>query len=156
MRCLRLLVVAFALCALSAPLFAQFKPLDAGARVLIDLETRFARDVAIGGGKAFVSWFAEDGVSLANGRAAVVGRRAIAAETDWDPKSYQLTWTPTAAQMGPSSDMGYTWGHFEGRSTDKSGKTSVVSGRYMTVWKKLPNGTWKVALDASATEPAAK
>ncbi len=155
MRRLRLLVVAFAL-SWSAPLFAQFKPLDAGARVLFDLETRFARDVATGGGKAFVSWFADDGVSLVNGRAAVVGRRAIAAETHWDPKEYQLTWTPTGAQMGPSNDMGYTWGHFEGRSTDASGKVSVVSGRYMTVWKKLPNGTWKVALDASANEPAAK
>jgi ketosteroid isomerase-like protein len=57
--------------------------------------------------------------------------------------------------MGPSNDMGFTWGHFEGRSKDASGKTVLVSGRYMTIWKKLPNGAWKVALDASASEPAA-
>ena len=31
----------------------------------------------------------------------------------------------------------------------------VISGRYFTVWKKLSDGTWKVALDASADEPPA-
>jgi ketosteroid isomerase-like protein len=155
---MRVLVV-FALCFVSTPLFAQFRPprpLDAGQRLLFDLEARFARDVAQGGGKAFVSWFADDAVSLVNGRAAVVGHHAIAAGTSWDAKDYQLTWTPTAAQMGPSNDMGFTWGHFEGRSKDKSGAEVNDSGRYMTVWKKLPNGTWKVAMDASADEPGTK
>jgi ketosteroid isomerase-like protein len=123
--------------------------------VLLDLEARFARDVAAGGGKAFASWFADDAVSLSNGRPAMLGRGAIAASANWDPKTYQLTWTPTAAQMGPSNDMGFTWGHYEGHTKDRNGEPVTVTGRYITVWKKLPNGTWKVALDASATEPPA-
>jgi len=56
--------------------------------------------------------------------------------------------------MGPSNDMGFTWGHYEGRSTDSNGQPVVTSGRYITVWKKL-NGAWKVAMDASADEPPA-
>ena len=55
--------------------------------------------------------------------------------------------------MGPSNDMGFTWGHYEGRSKDKNGEPVVLTGRYFTVWKKLPDGKWKVALDASANEP---
>jgi ketosteroid isomerase-like protein len=129
--------------------------LNPGAMVLLDLEARFARDVAAGGGKAFASWFADDAVSLSNGRPAMLGRGAIAASANWDPKTYQLTWTPTAAQMGPSNDMGFTWGHYEGHTKDRNGEPVTVTGRYITVWKKLPNGTWKVALDASATEPPA-
>jgi len=129
--------------------------LNPGALVLLDLEARFARDVAAGGGKAFASWFADDAVSLSNGRPAVLGRGAIVAQADWDPKAYQLTWTPTAAQMGPSNDMGFTWGHYEGHTKDRNGEPVTITGRYITVWKKLPNGTWKVALDASATEPPA-
>jgi ketosteroid isomerase-like protein len=129
--------------------------LTPGALFLINLERRFAADVATGGGKAFAAWFADDAVSLGNGRAPVVGRTAIAANANWDPKAYQLTWTPTAAQMGPSNDMGFTWGHYEGRSRDAHGEPILVTGRYMTVWRKLPDGTWKVALDASATEPPA-
>jgi ketosteroid isomerase-like protein len=129
--------------------------LTPGALFLINLERRFAAEVATGGGKAFAAWFADDAVSLSNGRAPVVGRTAIAANATWDPKAYQLTWTPTAAQMGPSNDMGFTWGHYEGRSRDAHGEPILVTGRYMTVWRKLPDGTWKVALDASATEPPA-
>ncbi len=55
--------------------------------------------------------------------------------------------------MGPSNDMGFTWGHYEGHSRDAHNQPVVVAGRYITVWKKLPDGRWKVALDASADEP---
>jgi ketosteroid isomerase-like protein len=129
--------------------------LTPGALLLLELEGRFAKAVEEGGGKAFGTWFAEDGVTLNNGKPAVLGRTAIAAQAQWDPKTYQLTWTPQGAQMGPSNDMGFTWGHYEGHSKDKNGGPVVITGRYFTVWKKLPDGTWKVALDASADEPPA-
>ena len=129
--------------------------LSPGVLLLIELEGRFSQAVAAGGGKAFASWFADDAVTLNNGRPAVLGRANIAAQANWDPKTYQLTWIPQGAQMGPSNDMGFTWGHYEGRSTDKNGQPVTTSGRYFTVWKKLPNGNWKVALDASSNEPPA-
>jgi ketosteroid isomerase-like protein len=129
--------------------------LSPGVLVLMELEGRFEKAVTEGGGKAFSSWFADDAVTLNNGKPAVLGRAAIAAQAQWDPKTYQLTWQPQGAQMGPSNDMGFTWGHYEGHSKDKNGGPVVISGRYFTVWKKLPDGTWKVALDASADEPPA-
>ncbi len=129
--------------------------LSPGVLLLMELEGRFAQAVATGGGKAFASWFADDAVTLNNGRPAVLGRANIAAQADWDPKTYQLTWTPQGAQMGPSNDMGFTWGHYEGHSKDQNGNPVVISGRYMTVWKKMPDNTWKVAMDASSTEPPA-
>jgi ketosteroid isomerase-like protein len=129
--------------------------LSPGVLLLMELEGRFEKAVEAGGGKAFSSWFADDAVTLNNGKPAVLGRAAITAQAQWDPKTYQLTWQPQGAQMGPSNDMGFTWGHYEGRSKDKNGGPVVISGRYFTVWKKLPDGTWKVALDASADEPPA-
>jgi len=125
-----------------------------GMLTLLELETKFAEAVAKGGGNAFASWFAEDGVTLANGRPPVMGRAAIAAQAQWDPKQYQLTWIADGAQMGPSNDMGYTWGHYDGVSKDQNGQTVKTSGRYITVWKKQADGAWKVSLDASAEEPA--
>lgn len=138
----------------SASLLTQ-PTLSPGALFLMDLERQFAADVAKGGGKAFASWFADDAVALSNGLPAKLGRGAIADGAHWQPSAYQLTWTPTAAQMGPSNDMGFTWGHYEGHSRDAHGNPVVVSGRYITVWKKLPDGRWRVALDASADEPPA-
>jgi ketosteroid isomerase-like protein len=124
-----------------------------GKMLLFDLEARFAKDVLARGGAAFADWFAEDGVALGNAQAPVVGRVAIAKSANWSPKAYQLTWTPTDATMGPSGDIGYTWGHFEGHSKDVNGNPILTSGRYITIWRKQPDGNWKVVLDAGANEP---
>ena len=125
-----------------------------GKVLLFDLEARFAKDVAKRGGAAFAEWFAEDGVALGNGAPPKIGKIAIAKSATWSPNDYQLTWTPTDALMGPSGDMGYTWGHYEGRGKDSHGNPVLTSGRYMTMWRKEPDGNWKVVLDAGSNEPA--
>ena len=126
-----------------------------GKMLLFDLEARFAKDVAERGGAGFAAWFADDGVALGNGAAPLIGKVAIAKSATWSPKDYQLTWTPTDALMGPSGDMGYTWGHYEGRSKDANGNPVLTSGRYITMWRKGADGSWKVVLDAGANEPPA-
>ena len=139
---------------------AQTKPnpltdstMNPGKMLLYDLEARFAKDVLARGGAAFADWFAEDGVALGNGAAPLIGKVAIQKSANWDPKVYQLTWTLTDAMMGPSGDMGYTWGHFEGHSKDVNRNPITVTGRYITIWRKQADGQWKVALDAGANEP---
>jgi ketosteroid isomerase-like protein len=124
-----------------------------GKMILFDLEARFAKDVAARGGPGFAAWFAPDGILLGNGAAPLIGQVAIAQSTTWTPKDYQLTWTPTDAVMGPSGDIGYTWSHYEGHSKDANGNPVAVSGRFITIWRKEPDGTWKVALDAGANDP---
>lgn len=125
-----------------------------GAMELVKLEGDFENAVAKGGGKAFASWFADDAVTLNNGQPAVHGQRAIAAQATWDPKNYQLTWYAEGAQMGPTGDTGFTWGHYEAHGKDAKGRPVDSSGRYITFWKKV-NGHWKVALDASANDAPA-
>ncbi len=123
---------------------------------LLELEARFAEAVAKGGGAAFSSWFADDAVTLNNGKPAILGRRAIATNAVWDPQKYQLTWVPQGGQVGPSGDTAFTWGHYDAKGTDNSGQPFSTSGRYITFWKKVADGskdgTWKVALDASALD----
>jgi ketosteroid isomerase-like protein len=128
----------------------------AGVAFLFDLERKFAQDTAVGGGAAFAKWFAEDAVTLSNGKAPVVGHAAIAAGMTWSPAQYRLTWTPEGGRMSPAGDMGFTWGHYAGHSTDRDGNSVDTGGRYMTVWKKQADGSWKVELDASNEEPPAK
>ncbi|MGA2251362.1 hypothetical protein [Terracidiphilus sp.] len=38
------------------------------------------------GGEGFTAWFAEDGVSMSNGAAPLIGKVAIARSAKWDPK----------------------------------------------------------------------
>jgi ketosteroid isomerase-like protein len=110
-----------------------------GVLQLLELESRFQQDVA---------------VTLANGKPAILGRGAIALTATWSPADYQLTWTPEGGQMGPSNDMGFTWGIYAGHSRDSNGQAVLTSGRYITMWKKLVSGEWKVVLDASSNAPA--
>lgn len=124
-----------------------------GEQFLYQLDEKFSAETAKGGGAAFASWFAPDAVTLANGKAPVVGHDAIAAQATWSPQSYQLTWTPEGARLGPGGDMGFTWGHYQGVSKDQEGNPVTTSGRYITVWKKQPDGQWKVAMDASNDGP---
>ena len=92
-----------------------------GALELVKLEGDFENAVAKGGGKAFASWFADDGVTLNNGQPAVQGQPAIAGQANWDPKTYQLTWYAEGARMGPSGDTGFTWGHYEAHGQNPKG-----------------------------------
>ena len=127
-------------------------PLSPGVLELLKLEGQFSAAVSEGGGRAFSSWFADDGVTLNNGQPAVLGRSAIASIANWDPATYKLSWYAEGAQMGPSNDTGFTWGHYDATTIGKDGKSSTSTGRYITFWKKV-HGQWKVALDASANEP---
>lgn len=126
--------------------------LSPGTMELLQLDVQFSDETVKGGGKAFSSWFADDALTLNNGKQPMYGKANIAAAAGWSPTEYELKWQPLGAQMGPSGDMGFTWGHYDGKGKDKNGAAVVLSGRYITVWKKV-NGKWKVSLDASANEP---
>lgn len=119
---------------------------------LLELDQHFSKDVEKRGGIAFRDWIALDGVILNNGKAAILGFTAATAQANWDPKQYQLSWSTEGAQMGPSKDMGFTWGRYVSHAKDKDGKPLETSGRYITIWKKIENGKWKVAMEASADD----
>lgn len=123
-----------------------------GALTLLELDGRFSQAVASGGGATFAQWFADDAVALNNGKPPVQGRGNIAASATWKAADYQLTWLPQGASMGPSNDMGYTWGSYEGRARDGNGQIATTGGRYITVWRKQADGQWKIALEASADD----
>lgn len=124
-----------------------------GTAFLFDLERKFAAAVAEGGGKSFATFFDPAGVTIENRQAPWIGQAAIAAHANWSPEKYQLTWQPEGGELSPAGDMGYTWGHYQGRSLVGDTKGNVQTGRYMSVWKKEPDGSWKVLLDTSNEDP---
>ncbi len=127
--------------------------LSEGALQLITLDGQFSESVAKGGGAAFVTWFADDAVTLSNGKAPVLSKAGIQSSARWKPSEYRLQWIAMGAQMSEAADMGFTWGHYDATTFHPGGNPTVLSGRYITIWKKQPDGKWKVALDASADEP---
>lgn len=120
---------------------------------LLNLDREFSLATAAGGGTAFAKWFAPNAVLIPEGKPPVLGESAIAAHSDWTAAEYRLTWTPEGARMNHSGTTGFTWGNYKGQSQSRNEPPTLTTGRYMTVWEKQPDGTWKVALETTNHEP---
>jgi len=60
---------------------------------------------------------------------------------------YSLTWTLEGVGVSPDGTTGYTYGPWEQSYRSQDGEVRESTGAYLAVWKKQPDGTWKVAVD---------
>ena len=58
-----------------------------------------------------------------------------------------ISWKATKVEVATSGDLAYVSGTYEERMTDASGKTVNDRGKYLEVWEKQADGTWKVVAD---------
>jgi ketosteroid isomerase-like protein len=94
---------------------------------------------------AFIEDAADYAVLLQKGIMPMVGKATIArAFGDLSDTGFVLTWEPLYADISRSGDMGYTYGLY--KSFIKA-DSSVSRGKYVTIWKKQPDGSWKYVLD---------
>jgi len=91
-----------------------------GPDLLVKLEADFAKAVAEHGQAAFVTYFAENGVELEDG-GGITTRSEIEKKPAW-PEGTSLSWTPVHAEMAASGDLGFTYGNYVFKSSNKEGK----------------------------------
>jgi ketosteroid isomerase-like protein len=128
---------------------------DAG--ILLRLEADFMKAAAERGSQGYMSYYAEDAAELPNGADMFRGKESIAKTMNFlDDKNNHLTWKPVYADMAASGDLGYTYGTFEFRSKDKEGNPSVEYGKYVSIWKKQKDGSWRVVMDMGNSSPSPK
>ena len=139
----------------SAPAAAVTASTNPDTEALMQADRDFAADVARDGIDAWVKWFANDGQQIGPGR-QVVGNGAIRdymASTFSDPAA-KLAWWPVSARISSSGDLGYTIGRYEARTMNPDGSVTVRgTGRYITIWRKQGDGSWKVELDTGHPDP---
>jgi ketosteroid isomerase-like protein len=127
--------------------------LESEQEAVIQADRDFARDTAEGGVEAWVSYFSQDGVMLPDTGEVVRGHESIRALMGpaFDVPGYSLSWTPEFAEVSASADLAYTFGTYEASAPDAEGNPVVTRGRYVTIWRKDANGSWKVVLDIGNT-----
>jgi ketosteroid isomerase-like protein len=114
---------------------------------LFQADEEFARtSVEKGSAEAFYLFLTDEAIQLPRNGGPVVGRETIRESMSQGPK-LTLTWEPKKAEVAASGDMGYTWGTYAAEWTGADGTENVRNGKYVNIWKKQPDGTWKVALD---------
>lgn len=70
------------------------------------------------------------------------------------PPETKLDWEPVEGDMAASGDLGYTWGRWTATVPAKDGGTRQITGKYVSIWKKQPDGSWKFVLDTGSPDPA--
>jgi len=100
-----------------------------------------------GAAEAFKLYLAEDAIQLPSRSNPVVGRDAIYANMSKSSGNYMLAWEPQYAEVAQSGDLGYTWGFFTMTFTDENSEVKKNPGKYLNIWKKQANGSWKVTVD---------
>lgn len=147
----KLVLVLLALFVVCAATSAQTKMSKEEAK-LFQTEIDFAKLAEEKGVQAaFAAYLAEDAVLLPANGDPVEGRDAI---VKFMGGGYTLLWKPLRAEISKSGEMGYTYGTSETRFTDKDGKPQIRNGKYMSVWKKQKDGSWKVIVDMGNTSTA--
>jgi ketosteroid isomerase-like protein len=129
--------------------------LQAAADQIVKSDAAFAQSVAEKDRTKFLSFIAE--VTTFNGGAAneLHGRDAVmkAWGDFFAPDGPTLSWTPTKGEVIGAGDVGYTTGRSVFRQKDASGKVTERRGQYVTIWRKQPDGSWKVVFDTGSTLP---
>lgn len=115
--------------------------------MLLELDRQFDRDTAVGGGKTWASYFAEDGVMV--GTVDIKGREAIYNQIgkSFSLPGFSLRWEPTDARISEDGSLGYTYGNYVRKYLNQEGEEVSSTGRYTTIWQKQEDNTWKIVLD---------
>jgi ketosteroid isomerase-like protein len=121
----------------------------ADSRQLKSADSAFAAlSVARGAQTAFLSFAASEAVLLGPPGAPMThGREAIGAAFAEFPADAVLDWAPVTADVAGSGDLGCTVGE-----ASISARNSY--SKYLTVWKRQADGTWKFVADGGNARPA--
>lgn len=79
--------------------------------------------------------------------------RAAMAPAFADP-TFRLTWQPTMAFASAAGDLGYTLGTWQSRHYNDAGEGQVTTGKYVTIWRRQADGSWKVVFDGGNPDSA--
>jgi hypothetical protein len=125
---------------------------DEALSELVEAERSFARDsVARGIRNSFLAAFAEDGVNFTP--RPQVTRAALLAEKEPEPPpTVELDWAPVLADVAWSGELGYTTGPWILRDRGPAHRPAR-HGYYFSIWKRLADGTFRVAVDAGTSTP---
>jgi hypothetical protein len=124
------------------------EPAMSPADSLAAAETAFAaHSVREGSRAAFLSHFAEDGVTVRDGW--IVSNTFLAGQPN---PPIVLDWRPVHVEVAASGDFGLSTGPWKITSTTQP-DAPPAHGQFVSVWKREPGRPWRVAIDLGIPHP---
>jgi len=126
------------------------------SEALMQADRDFDKATAETGVEGWVSYFAEDGQMFPAGAEMVSGRQAIreAMAPAFGNPEFSLRWQPLGADVSRGGDLGYTYGTYVAKGPGPQGNVVERHGKYVSIWKKQADGSWKVVVDIGNSSPA--
>ena len=131
-----------------APAPADAEPSKADALLQADRDFA-ARSLLAGAPEAFYQFLDEEGMQLPAAGEPVVGPDNVRDSLAQGPKTI-LSWEPRYAEL-LTDDWGWTWGEWQAHEPGAGGRR-IGQGKYVNLWKKQADGSWKVRLDMGNVE----
>lgn len=120
---------------------------------LLEADKAFAAKVLEAGAPAaFREYFDDSGVRLTFEGDPPGGPDNVARSLEAD--NLLLSWDPRYAEVFSPGDWGMTWGDWQAYERGAGGRR-VGEGRYVNVWKKRRDGSWKVHMNLLPARGAA-
>ena len=96
-----------------------------------------------------LSFWTDDAKVFPVGLPVVEGKQAIRefVTGSLSMPGFRITWEPAEVVVAPSGEVGYTTGRNQLTMPDAAGNLRTESGRYVTVWRREPDGTWRCVID---------
>ena len=96
-----------------------------------------------------VSYYAADAIVMPPNAPAATTKEAI--RSAWKEmltsSGAAISWKATKVEVAKAGDFAYVSGTYEETMTDVSGKPVKDRGKYVEIFKKQADGTWKVVVD---------
>jgi uncharacterized protein (TIGR02246 family) len=95
------------------------------------------------------SYYADDAIFFVNNGAMVKGKDAIkmAWKSELATPGPGLTFDTTYVEVARSGDIAYEYGTYDEKTEVAKGKVKDEKGKYVVVWKKQADGSWKAVAD---------
>lgn len=116
---------------------------------LMNLDIAFCENVSKLGATAWANQFMDEGLMVVKLGDNIFGEVAIyeSMKPFFAQKGSSLLWSPENGGLSQEADLGYTYGKYIRQYHDDAGKKTIETGRYMTVWRRQPNGHYKIEVD---------
>jgi ketosteroid isomerase-like protein len=115
---------------------------------MIEIDRRFSRLSSEKGiAAAFDEFAADSAIIYRDGRDPIKGRDSIHAFYS-RRRDEILQRKPFFAEIAAGGDLGYTLGNYQYLYVDSAGKSDSSFGRYVSIWRKQSDGSWKFVFDA--------
>jgi uncharacterized protein (TIGR02246 family) len=118
-------------------------------QALRDLDAQWSAAAAAKDVDKTVSFYSDDAVVMPPNAPGATTKEVI--RSAWKEMlttpGAAINWKATKVEVAKSGDLAYVSGTYEETMTDASGKPVKDHGKYVEIFKKQADGTWKVVAD---------